>query len=189
MGSVLLLITVGSTTAISSPVSQFVQWQRGSDFEQVFKTPHKVEAGCFSCVDKSKWGWPTAIWLKMTGFKCCSVRKLSQHHLLNLIWELASLAAFLFLFWPCQGLRGMASGGVMGRDRDDDPSWYRALGSLASGASGPSKEWCFRQWLQCLSCRTGWEGEVAPFSCLNKIFCDLLSYKVKRHLLCGHITE
>lgn len=109
-----------------------------SDFEQVLKTPQSW-GGCFSCVDKSERGRPAAIWLKMTGFECCSVRKLSEHHLLNLIWERASLAAFLFLFRPCQGLRGVASGGVMGRDRDDDPSWYRALGSLASGAPGPSK--------------------------------------------------
>lgn len=42
---------VGSTTAISSPVSQFVQWQKGSDFIQVLKTSQKVEAGC---VDKKK---------------------------------------------------------------------------------------------------------------------------------------
>ena len=39
---------VGSTTAISSPVSQFVQWQKGADFEHILqkvKNAHRIESG------------------------------------------------------------------------------------------------------------------------------------------------
>lgn len=50
--------------------------------------------GCLVVRIKATEAGPTAIWLKMTSFECCGVRKLSEHNLLNLLRALASLAAF-----------------------------------------------------------------------------------------------
>lgn len=72
----------------------------------------------------------------MTGFKCCSGRKLSEQHLLNLIWEPASLAAFLFLF-------GAMPGAVRRGQRGSNGTWQGWWSFLIQGIRqlGPRSSW------------------------------------------------